>query len=111
VQGGKLASTLLANYFTSLINESQPERWKFLLEKQAAPEKHARWCAGAALFARRSCCWGITAKRVGKYIRDEADFYYFPPSTLLSAHSRRALALPCDETKGRMRNDNVREKF
>jgi hypothetical protein len=44
-----------------------------------------------------SCCWGITTKRVGKYIRererDEADFYYFPPSTLLSAHSKAAPSL------------------
>lgn len=85
---------------------------KLLSEKQAHAGSSTKFCTGnmraaaaaattttaAAAPLSLSCCWGITTKRVGKYIRtrrarDEADFYYFPPSTLLSAHSKAAFSL------------------
>jgi hypothetical protein len=114
VQGGKRASTLLANYFTSLISASQPERWEIALGKTSTPAappssalKHAR-CRRHHHHCRRRSALALLllgnnnkkSRKIYRSERDEADFYYFPPSTLRSAHSKAAPSLwPRDKGK------------
>jgi hypothetical protein len=120
VQGGKRASTLLANYFTSLISASQPERREIALGKTSTPaappssalkhtrcrrRRHHHHCRRSALLLL-----GNNNKKSRKIYQSErereteADFYYFPPSTLLSAHSKAAFSLATRQRQ--MRNDS-----